>query len=397
MSGQSGASRKSSVAMRRPGLQAYSDMRRRIASGRLPVGEALPSERDLAAEYGIARNTARRVLTRLLEEGLIERSGPRERTVVGPPPKSNGMLEDTVLVVTSTNIAAPSPETLEGHSGAVIEANALQGLRDEGAITLSLDPRRVPVGRMNELLGGNPRGCMLFPDPANAAPFSELAAAIRGAGVPTVAHGDCRALPTVDTVRSDHEDGCRRITQWLLDRGCRRPLRFWTRNGEDAASPDWIRLRDAGYEAAMRDRGLVPPPAVFCQLPPGAGRRDPDAMAHNARIAAGYLAEWLSGDDPIDAILVLSDGIVNMAAEALRLLGRTPFDDVRIAGYDNYWNDSWVHPEDRIPPDVTVDKHNHRQGRTMAELLQQRARGLLPPEPQERVIPVELVTPRSAS
>lgn len=48
-------------------------LRRDLVLGRYPDGTQLPPERDLAATYGIARNTLRRLLAELTEEGLLER------------------------------------------------------------------------------------------------------------------------------------------------------------------------------------------------------------------------------------------------------------------------------------------------------------------------------------
>jgi DNA-binding GntR family transcriptional regulator len=44
---------------------------RRIETGDLPPGARVPSITTIAQEYGIAKNTARRALTTLAEQGLV--------------------------------------------------------------------------------------------------------------------------------------------------------------------------------------------------------------------------------------------------------------------------------------------------------------------------------------
>lgn len=44
-----------------------------ILEGRYPPGSRLPPERELAGHYGVARNTLRRLLEELAQEGLLER------------------------------------------------------------------------------------------------------------------------------------------------------------------------------------------------------------------------------------------------------------------------------------------------------------------------------------
>lgn len=43
----------------------------RIGAGELEPGARLPSERDLAAEYGVALGTARRAIQELRDRGLV--------------------------------------------------------------------------------------------------------------------------------------------------------------------------------------------------------------------------------------------------------------------------------------------------------------------------------------
>ena len=48
-------------------------MRQRIAAGEWSGAGRLPAERDLAAEYGVARNTVRRAVKAIAHDGTIER------------------------------------------------------------------------------------------------------------------------------------------------------------------------------------------------------------------------------------------------------------------------------------------------------------------------------------
>jgi GntR family transcriptional regulator len=52
-------------------VQAADYVQAQIASGALPVGGRLSSERDLAAEWGIAYQTVRRAMRELRERGLV--------------------------------------------------------------------------------------------------------------------------------------------------------------------------------------------------------------------------------------------------------------------------------------------------------------------------------------
>ncbi|RSN13011.1 GntR family transcriptional regulator [Nonomuraea sp. WAC 01424] len=45
-------------------------LKARIADGTYPVDTPLPSEHELVKEFGVARGTARKVLTKLKEEGF---------------------------------------------------------------------------------------------------------------------------------------------------------------------------------------------------------------------------------------------------------------------------------------------------------------------------------------
>jgi GntR family transcriptional regulator len=52
-------------------VQLSRQIRTQIEQGSLPIGKQLPSERELAADYGISRLTARKALAMLRDEGII--------------------------------------------------------------------------------------------------------------------------------------------------------------------------------------------------------------------------------------------------------------------------------------------------------------------------------------
>src|SRR3712207_9591358 len=56
----------------------------RIESGEVGVGDRLPSEADLVAEFGVSRTTARRALDELRRQGLVRRGGGRGGLFAGP-------------------------------------------------------------------------------------------------------------------------------------------------------------------------------------------------------------------------------------------------------------------------------------------------------------------------
>jgi DNA-binding GntR family transcriptional regulator len=57
----------------------------RIAAGELAPGARLPAERDLAAEYGVALNTARRAAEELRERGLVKTVLYKGTFIATPP------------------------------------------------------------------------------------------------------------------------------------------------------------------------------------------------------------------------------------------------------------------------------------------------------------------------
>ncbi len=85
-------------------------LRDRIHSGRIAVGERLPSEADICADFGVSRITAKRALDELAREGLAERARGRGTIVTGGARLAakhtslNGWLENVSLMGEATQV-----------------------------------------------------------------------------------------------------------------------------------------------------------------------------------------------------------------------------------------------------------------------------------------------------
>ena len=69
--------------------QILLELTERIESGEIGVGDRLPSEADLVAEFGVSRTTARRALDELRRQGLVRREPGRGTFLASPRLRSN--------------------------------------------------------------------------------------------------------------------------------------------------------------------------------------------------------------------------------------------------------------------------------------------------------------------
>ena len=63
-------------------IQIHNQLRENIEGGKWQVGEKIPAERELAAEFGVSRMTLRQAIQTLVDEGVLER---RVRDLRGQP------------------------------------------------------------------------------------------------------------------------------------------------------------------------------------------------------------------------------------------------------------------------------------------------------------------------
>lgn len=87
-------------------------LRQRIADSTYPPGSLLPSEKSLSEEFGVVRNTVRRALTILADEGLIETAPGRGRVVRsadGPTTLYRRIAADLAAAISAGSLAVGDP------------------------------------------------------------------------------------------------------------------------------------------------------------------------------------------------------------------------------------------------------------------------------------------------
>lgn len=350
----------------------------------------LPGERELSRLVGVSRPTLRIVLRQMEGRNLLHAS-PRGARVVDVPPEVQPLSRTIACVSSGPQLDhAPAGHRTRGwayqvHLGMIDSIHR----RHDNLLVLHAD--RLDPSHPQSLRDAGISGVLIDESAAGLPAVRQFAEDAGRAAVPVVCHGDEPWMAPFDRVMSDHRQGARMLTEWLLGRGRRRILRFWLLS-ED---PVWHRMRDEGYEQAMREHGLEPLPAARPRrVGPSTGGAEPEtaeAFEYEARMVCAMLAPILTGPERPDALMTESDGPCFAVARGCRMLSLVPGRDILIVGYDNYAADlTQVRFEPTLPA-ATVDKHNDRIGAAMVQLLIDRIEGRLPSEPQLTFVPPSLV------
>ena len=360
-----------------------------LSSGDFHRGERLPAESKLASEFGISRMTLRSAMGDLEREGLIRRErnqgcffgSPAPTAKVEQSPITQGLMARTVVLITDLK-AAVGRDLFDGQSASVVS-----GVMDKAA-RANLDFLRLTADErddtwINELLKLKVRGVVLSCWTKSLDWQYSVIARLQQQDVPVVVWANVDEMRAFDRVITDHVSGAEQLVDCLADSGSRKILRLWTQS----SSTPWIAAHNTGYTRAVVRRGLEELPSLHVEDLPDRGH-DERSFRARVRHVAGYLAESFGTQLPIDAIMVGTDCEALVALAACRLFGRT---DIRVTGYDNYWQSIHERQWEPAVPFATVEKDNHRLGTEMVDLLLKRIEGALSAEPCARLVEQKLV------
>lgn len=365
-----------------PKLKAQRVMREHLLNGIWRPGERLPTEEQLASTLGISRPTVRHALAELEAQGLVENRGRRGRVAAGAETPAAGVMAGTLVVLTQLRHEA-SP-TYHGGSIDAVESGVLDAAQGSGLNVLRLHRDRLTPATEEWLRGNPPAGLILTAEVAAIPEAVKAAAAMLAQGVPVVSNEVAAGLEDADLVLFDHFGGAQALTRWLLSRGCRRILPFWS-----TTSPlPWIAERERGYVAAMKEAGLTPLPPARVDLPARPEEPDEGILGHRVRHTLGYLYEHLCGRDAADAVMLLEDSQVYPFLGAARVAGwKVGEEGIRFSGFDDFWSECWERSIFPLEELATVDKQNYVAGQEMVRLAAGRLSGALDGSGRRVVVP----------
>jgi len=372
-----------------PRVRALVMLRQWLDEGTLQPGDAIPPERELSRKLGISLATLHRATKALEVEGRLRALGGRTRVVAERPQGQAKLLRNTIAVFAPSRKPAPLHHAT-GWSD-YVSVGAFDAIEAANLHALTFHAERRTAEDLDDLLSARPLGAVM-PEVADrkALPVG-IIDKLQAAGIGVTVFGDAPDAQPYDRVVSDHAAGAEEITAWLIGKGRRRILQVLPALDHDY----WVKMRRDGYVRAMRSAGLEPLPLaqIVRMAPLDDGRPPQSAEMFDAFTAydTGCLLPYLKADPKIDAIMLPSDGHVWSMSAACRMLGRQPNQDILLAGYDNYWSDSWEHRFEAIGPAVTVDRNNPELGQELVNLLLDRVEGRLPAQPVRRAVRPRLV------
>ena len=358
-----------------------------IAKGELRPGDAIPTVDELAASLGVARNTAAAAVVEAERRRVVERRSPGARKRFVPMFASEAPLAASTVCVLGELGRFSEGRNAPRWSDAYLALELVPRLSLAGKHVMVLNGEVLAEGDIDAFFRSPPAG-MVVTSSVNDRPIALHALArCREAHVPAVVYGNAPELRSFDRVYADHRAGSRMLTEWLLRQGRRRIVPLFP----FAPSKYWMRERLEGYAEAMRAAGLEPHPCVAL------GDAELEAHAEGGRRFTFFKALALDKvlqlrrEGGVDALLCYNDDWTLPVLAAIRDLGLEPNRDILVAGYDNVTRSAELGAFESARPIVTIDKHYEKTAVDLAALLLARMAGTLPPEPQARTHPQELV------
>ena len=332
------------------------------------VGQALPSEPELAIRYGVSRQTVRQALSTLSAENRVRRFQGKGTFVCASPAETTVRRGDTVGFVAAHLGGAFLLQVLLGIERALAATDVVLAVRS------SQEMAGGEVRAVRELLTAGVRGLIVEPSPFCGTDPAFFNGLVRS-GTPLVLVDRCLVGVDATCVASDNLAGGLYLARHLLQQGHRRFAYLLPEEPPVSSVQD----RLSGARRALDEYGL--PPAALITYPTA---QTPER--HSQPVVRDVLRDILAlplARRPT-AVLCSHDDIALQALRALHDMGVAVPGDVALTGFDDLPYAGWSQP-----PLTTVHQDAEGMGEQAARLL---LRSLAAPGPaQARIfLPVEL-------
>ncbi len=332
-------------------VQIAEHLEERIRSGQLRPHQRVPSESELAQQFGVSRITSRQALRALAERGLIYRVPGLGSFVAEPRPAAlpEGHVAGLVMPRLDTSLATGIMLGIE------------QVLREAGIHLLFRCADRQPeeeAKAVRELRAAGVTGLLVWP--CEGEYYNPELLRLRVDQFPVVlVDRHLRGIDT-DRVHSDNVGGGYQATRHLLQLGHRRiafvssPM-LYTSTIED---------RFHGYELALAEAGLPLDRNLVWEGVRG-GAHTPGVGPTPTVVAA--IADFLRQHPDVTGVFAHNDLVARCVLEAAAQLGRRVPEDLAVVGFDD------LDLAAAAPvPLTTIRQPSREMGATAARLLLQR-------------------------
>jgi DNA-binding LacI/PurR family transcriptional regulator len=329
---------------------------RLIASGSLPPGAIMPSERSLVDTLQTTRALVRVVFQDLANSGfLASRQGSGWEICL--PSVQPG----SFLIITWAPIAIHAWQPEIGSEADLADA-ARQVFQANHRRMSVMTPVEIEHLGIQRLLALRPAAVLVLDGPADGGtPCGDALISLQARGTPIISSIACHGWKPDHLARHDHTSGCGKLVEHMVRSGCSRIQRLWV-GSMDGLHPSFLQQRDVGYEQASRRLDVQMLPALT--LPFRTVYR-PEERETAERIILGFLHEPLCKQS-IDGLLLPTDSYATPVMNVIRYLGVTR--PITIAGYDSaFFAGCWRDQHD-VRPHLSIDKRNQMIGRHMAEI-----------------------------
>ncbi len=326
-------------------------LRAKIAAGEYDAAASLPTEFQLSETWQASRQTVRRALALLVEEGLIERRQGSGSHLLQHGNAARAERRTTVAVITTYINDYIFPDILHEMEQVFAEGNCMPLLfstQDQVDNERRLLTRLLDLAIDGVLVEGSKTA---LPNPNQ-----DLYQRLRERGLPLVfLHGAYPDLPWALSVLDDNRAGGKLLVEYLYSKGHRKIAGLF--KSDDIQGPQ----RYEGYMTALRDLGLAMDDGhVFWY-----------DTAHRERLMAGALWDRaLEALEGCTAVVCYNDEIANRLVSKLLLRGVRIPAELAVVSFDN------SSLSDLSPVPITSLSHGGENvGRMAAELMLHCLRG----------------------
>lgn len=313
----------------------YHFIKEQIESGRLQIGDRLPTEKELSEQFSVSRITSKRALVELEQEGLITRSRGKGSFVAENQVTSPGANKDLLLI-----LPFASDYELGDYAKGIMTSIAETGYR--------LMVQLASTVRLDTL--SDYAGIIYYPEDVNHS-IDFLFYCDRH-HIPLVLLDKSLDLFQFPAVVADNKGGAYQLTQHLIDQDCDQ---IWFVATESFGEVSSVRDRYLGYLAAMAETSL--PSSYF-----------PKEKAETSDAYLNRLVTVLSETTvPKTGLVVENDWLAIQLIQKSMQAGLSIPDQVAIVGFDNSQASRLLHPKLS-----TAAQDFYQMGQEAARLLLQK-------------------------